>query len=101
MASAQTPRPMALCEICFLEDHMTWEPQSMDENGRVVMRLVGVDVPEKINTESVETCCMCGAITIAGIYQMMRPDKVYFLEEDELESDFVMSLEDNYDEEDY
>ena len=49
---------MAICESCYLEDHTRWEPESMDENGTILMKLVGVDVPDKVNTESVETCCL-------------------------------------------
>jgi hypothetical protein len=67
----------------------------MNEDGQILMKLISVDVPEKVNTESVETCCMCGSITVAGIYQMMNPKEVYFLEDDELESNFVMSLGDD------
>jgi hypothetical protein len=100
MSAKQAPRPMALCEICFLEDHTRWEPESMDEEGRVLMKLVGVDVPEKINTESVEICCMCGAITVSGIFEMMCPSDVYFNAESEKENVFEFALED-FDEEEY
>ena len=92
MSAAQVKRHMALCELCFLDDHTRWEPQSMDSQGQILMRLVSVDVPEKVNTESVETCCMCGSITIAGIFEMMNPLEVYFLEDSELDNNFVMSL---------
>ena len=97
MAAKQAPRPMALCELCFLDDHTRWEPESMDEQGRVLMKLIGVDVPEKLNTETVETCCMCGGITVAGIFMMVSPDDVHFLEEDELDNQFEMSLESSLD----
>jgi hypothetical protein len=70
----------------------------MDEQGHILMKLNGVDVPEKLNTGSVETCCMCGGITVAGIFEMMNPLDVYFLEDDELSIDFVMSLEEDDDE---
>ena len=101
MSAKQAPRPMALCEICFLEDHTRWEPESMDEDGRVLMKLVGIDVPEKINTETVEICCMCGCITVSGIYEIMSPSDALFLEENEKESKFEFALEDDYDEEDF
>ena len=97
MAAKHAPRPMALCELCFLDDHTRWEPESMDEQGRVLMKLIGVDVPEKLNTETVETCCMCGGITVAGIFMMVSPDDVHFLEEDELDNQFEMSLESSLD----
>lgn len=99
MPAEQAPRPMAVCEICFLEEHTSWSPESMDEEGRILMKLVGVDVPNKLNNPSVETCCMCGSITIAGIFEMLKPDDVYFLEDNKMPIDFVMSLED--DEDDY
>ena len=97
MSAEQVKRPMAFCELCFLDDHTTWEPESMDDQGQIMMRLVKVDVPSKVNTDTVETCCMCGAITIAGIFEMVDPQKVYFLEDDELETNFVMSLGDEED----
>lgn len=40
----------------------------MDENGDILMRLKGVDVPVKYNTGQVETCYECGEITISGIF---------------------------------
>lgn len=101
MSAKQAPRPMALCEICFLEDHTRWEPESMDEDGRVLMKLVGIDVPEKINTETVEICCMCGCITVSGIFEIMSPSDAHFLEENERESKFEFALEEDYDEEEF
>ncbi len=47
------------------------------------MKLMGVDTPDVVTTGSVDICCMCGSITIAGIYQMLDPTKVYFLEKNE------------------
>ena len=70
--------PMAVCESCWLEDHAHWQPESVDSTGNVLVRLVGVDVPIKINSESVEVCCMCGALTISGIYGLKDPKKIYF-----------------------
>jgi hypothetical protein len=92
MSAEQVKRPMAFCELCFLDEHISWEPESMNEQGQILMRLISVDVPEKVNTDSVETCCMCGAITVAGIFQMINPTEVYFLEDDEMETNFVMSI---------
>lgn len=45
------------------------------------MRLKGVDVPEKVNSGSVEVCVVCGSITIAGIFELKLTDEVYFLKE--------------------
>lgn len=50
----------------------------MNNEGNVLMRLVGVDVPEKVNTGEVEVCCVCGGLTISGIYEFKDPTKVYF-----------------------
>lgn len=50
----------------------------MDETGNILLKLVGVEVPQKVNTGEVEVCCMCGAITICGIYEFKDPTKVYF-----------------------
>lgn len=55
----------------------------MNESGHVVIKLVGVDTPKITNFGVVDICCMCGSITISGIYEMMDPDRVYFLGENE------------------
>lgn len=81
MAAESVFVPMALCELCWLEDHANWEPQSVDEEGKIMMRLVGVDIPEITKTGNVDVCCMCGSITIAGIYELKDPQKVYFIED--------------------
>lgn len=104
MSAQQVPRPMAICELCFLDDHTRWEPESVDENGMVLMRLIGVDTPNRLSTEVVETCCMCGSITVSGIFEMRVPNEVYFLEDNQISNNYVMCLEDNDfedDEEDY
>lgn len=51
------------------------------------MRLTGVDIPEKHNTSSVDVCCMCGSITVAGIYEMRDPVTVTYQNEDDVEED--------------
>jgi hypothetical protein len=70
--------PMAVCEDCWLIDHSHWEPDSMDDEGNVSMRLTGVDLPETICAGSVEICALCGSITISGIYAFKDPSKAYF-----------------------
>lgn len=45
------------------------------------MRLLGVDVPITVNTGEVEVCCMCGGITVCGIYELKDPDDVYFTDD--------------------
>jgi hypothetical protein len=54
----------------------------MDEKGNILMKLVGVPVPELHSAGSVETCTKCGAVTISGIYDLVEPD-VVFPEEEE------------------
>lgn len=60
----------------------------MNESGSILMRLAGVDTPEIVETGSVEICCMCGSVTIAGIYSMVNPKEVYFLDGDDSSHDF-------------
>lgn len=73
MAAEPLYVPTPVCEVCWLIEHTIWEPESVDENGKVLMRLIGVDVPEKVNTDSVDVCSACGAITVAGIYELRDP----------------------------
>ena len=82
MAAEPLLKPLALCEQCWLENHTNWEPQSMDEHGSITMKLVGVDTPDHISLGNVDVCCMCGQITIAGIYEMLDPTEVYFVGEE-------------------
>jgi hypothetical protein len=70
MAGKRVPSASPICEDCWLQSHTKWEPHSVNEDGNVLMKLVGVDVPEKINTGSVEVCRECGDLTISGIYEV-------------------------------
>jgi hypothetical protein len=54
------------------------------------MRLKGVDVPNKVNNGSVEVCAMCGAVTIAGIFEMKLTSEMYFL--DQQSPDFELNI---------
>lgn len=79
----------------------------MDENGQILMRLTGVDVPEKINTESVDICADCGSITVSGIYDFRDPalmnhldDDDDFISEDDDPTQFTFSLNPDLDSED-
>ena len=62
----------------------------MDTTGRIIMRLKGVDVPNKVNNGSVEVCAMCGAVTIAGIFEMKLTSEMYFL--DQRSPDFELNI---------
>lgn len=48
----------------------------MDENGRIMLRLTGVGMPETVGAQSVEVCCMCGELTVVGIYVLRDPEIV-------------------------
>jgi hypothetical protein len=50
----------------------------MNETGNILLKLVGIDVPQKVNTGEVDVCCMCGAITVGGIYEFKDADKIHF-----------------------
>lgn len=84
--------PVAVCEVCWLLDHSRWEPHSMDADGKVLMRLLGIDVPEKVNDGSVETCSICGSVTIAGIYEFRDKTAINYLDNDDTINDQAMEL---------
>ena len=77
MSAKQVLSPMPVCEVCWLKDHAHWEPQSVDDTGNILMRLRGVDMPDKISVGSVETCSECGKLTISGIYEMKNPNVTF------------------------
>jgi hypothetical protein len=66
--------PQPVCEMCWIKEYAEWEPESIDGDGNILMRLRGIDIPHKYNLETVETCWSCGKMTIAGIYKMVRPE---------------------------
>ena len=64
----------------------------MDEKGKILMRLKGVDVPEKVNNGNVEVCVMCGGVTIAGIFDFKMSSEAYYLD-GSYEESFEIPLE--------
>ncbi len=90
--------PTPVCEQCWLKEHSRWEPHSMDDHGNIKMALSGVDVPQKINTGSVESCSVCGKITIAGIFDIQEQN-VFYTVEDGMESEEDNEVSDYYGEE--
>jgi hypothetical protein len=86
MAAEPVITPMAVCESCYLETHTKWEPESMDAKGKILMRLTGVDVPEKVNNGNVEVCVVCGGLTVAGIFELKLTSEVYFFENQDFSS---------------
>lgn len=97
MAGRPVAAPHAVCEKCWLEDHTRWEPESIDQTGNILMRLTGVDVPQKLNTGTVEVCSLCGCITVSGIYEYIDPKAVFYADEDEMEEEFIFNLDDSDD----
>jgi len=70
--------PMPVCEACWVKEHARWEPESIDGSGNILMRLKGIDVPQKVNTGSVESCVNCGQITISGIFELRDSQVVMY-----------------------
>jgi hypothetical protein len=97
MAAEPVISPFPVCESCWMGEHAKWEPESMDKNGRIIMRLKGVEVPSKINNGSVEVCAMCGSVTIAGIYELTLTSEVYF--SDQQNPDFEVNINTDDDDE--
>jgi hypothetical protein len=78
MSSERVEVPQPTCEKCWLKEHARWEPESVDDNGNILFRLKGVDVPLKYNTGAVEACHVCGEITISGIYEVPDEEPKFF-----------------------
>lgn len=74
MSAERVLTPQPTCEACWLKDHARWEPESVDDEGNVKLRLIGVDVPNKYNTQTVEICSQCGKITVSGIFELRDPE---------------------------
>lgn len=68
---------MPICEVCWLKSHARWEPESVDSTGNILMKLKGVDLPDKVSFGSVETCSECSKLTVAGFYEV-KDSSVYF-----------------------
>lgn len=83
--------PLPVCESCWISDHSKWEPESMDHDGNILMKLVMVDVPEKKNTSEPDTCSQCGNLTIAGIYKMSDPTVLFFSPDGLIKSRILVS----------
>lgn len=111
MAAEPIRVPVPVCEMCWLSRHTSWEPESMDSAGRVIMHLTGVEVPKKYNTGTVELCADCGEITISGIYDLRKPEDINYADEEllgnvdeEIYDDptrFILSIYRDTEEDDY
>jgi hypothetical protein len=78
MSAEQIRAPQPICEVCWIKQNAEWEPESMDGQGNILMRLKDVEVPTKFNLGSVEICSECSKITIAGIYDIPPRRKTGF-----------------------
>lgn len=65
--------PVPVCEACWIKEHAHWEPESVDDNGQILMRLTKVDMPQRVGNGTVESCSTCGNITVAGIVEFKDP----------------------------
>jgi hypothetical protein len=56
------------CELCWIQENSVWEPDSVDERGNIITRLVNVSVPLNLSPGAVCECITCGKVTVVGIY---------------------------------
>ena len=66
------------CEMCYIAENSRWEAESVGEDGSLVSKLVAVAVPLKLSPGSINVCCECGELTIAGIYVEKDEDQVQY-----------------------
>ena len=78
---------LPICERCWLDENIIWEPEGVDEDGNIVSRLVGVPVPEDIEIGKIHICCMCADLTIVGLFVDRDPESVPYNSE-AIELDF-------------
>lgn len=57
-----------ICERCWIDENSVWEPDSVDEKGNIITRLVSVNVPIQLAPGAVNECITCGRVTVVGIY---------------------------------
>ena len=57
-----------LCEKCWIDENSVWEPDSVDERGNIITRLISVQVPIQLSPGAVNECFACGRVTVVGIY---------------------------------
>ncbi len=67
-----------ICEACWIKEHAEWEPESIDAEGNILLKLKSIDVPEKVNTGEPDACYKCGSVTIAGIFAFKDPKSSFF-----------------------
>lgn len=57
-----------LCERCWIDEKSVWEPDSVDEKGNIITRLISVQVPIQLSPGAVNECFTCARVTVVGIY---------------------------------
>lgn len=83
MSAEPVQSPVPMCEACWVKENARWEPESMDGEGNILMRLRGIPLPDVYQTSAVENCSQCGSLTVVGIYKLIEPE-IAFPEQDEL-----------------
>lgn len=56
------------CERCWVDENSVWEPDSVDEKGNIITKLISVNVPIQLSPGAVSECFTCGRVTVVGIY---------------------------------
>lgn len=77
MSSERVRKAVPVCEVCWIQKHAKWEPESVDDYGNIKMRFKSVTTPDLISTGMVDICDDCEKVTIAGIYEMREPKVTY------------------------
>lgn len=67
-----------ICEACWIQENGEWEFYGVTETGALQTVLKHVRMPVLKMSRSLEICCMCGEITIMGIWIRRNPDTVPF-----------------------
>lgn len=66
------------CEVCYIKENSRWEADSVGPDGSLISKLIAVAVPLKLAPGSINVCCDCGEITVAGIYVEKDEDSVQY-----------------------
>lgn len=83
MSAEPIQSPVPICEACWVKQNAKWEPESMDDKGNILMRLMGVPTPQTYDLQTVEHCDECGSITVVGLYKFKEPE-ITFPHQEEL-----------------
>lgn len=78
MHSRKETKVYPQCEKCWIQENSRWEPDGVSQDGKLVTRLTGIMVPYSMTTGKVNVCCICGELTVVGIYVEKEEDEVMF-----------------------